>query len=307
MFFFTCLVMGMASACKLYTEFATCVVWIIVNNSGDIFKCLTTGQTLLKHYIDDFIGGARTKTKAQSQFDVTKEHWAALGIPANDQKCLPPTRRLEYLGYIFNTITLSLEIPPHRILKYNASATAVRHYATQGKKVTNRLLQSLVGQFRSLQVVYPYIIPFLRSWESTTSRNLPTTKVQITKRMLSDLSVIEVAINDATTNAMPMSWIVYPRNSANYTIVTDAATNFGVGGYLHQNDGRWFKKMWCDTRRWNTFKHKPDIVFMELLGMIAPLIMWAHKLQGKAVQVYCDNIAVCRLLISSAHASADRI
>ncbi len=131
--------MGMASAFKLYTEFATCVVWIIVNNSGDIFKCLTTGQTLLKHYIDDFIGGARTKAKAQSQFDVTKEHWAALGIPANDQKCLPPTRRLEYLGYIFNT--------PHRILKYNASATAVRIYATQGKKVTNRLLQSLVGQF----------------------------------------------------------------------------------------------------------------------------------------------------------------
>ena len=298
LFFFTCLVMGMASACKLYTEFADIVCWIIIHNSADIFKSLITQQVLLKHYIDDFIGGAPMKTKAQLQFRTVKTNWNALGIPANDLKCISPTRKLAYLGYIFNTWTWCLEIPQHRIRKYTINAEEVRKHAYSHTKIRNRILQSLVGQFRSLQMVYPYIIPFLRSWESITSRNAPNAMVRITPRMLTDLKVIEVAVNDARNNTMPMRWIVYPRDSADFTLVTDAATTLGVGGYQHKNGGLWYKRMWADTKRWSTHKYRPDIVFMELLGVVAPLIMWAKEWKSKAVHVYCDNSAVVSLLIS---------
>jgi len=200
--------------------------------------------------------------KSQLQFRTVKLKWGALGIPANDLKCIAPTRTLEYLGYIFNTLRWTLDIPKARILKYLTNARAVRVHAYSRKRIKNRVLQSLVGQFRSLQVVYPYIIPFLRGWESITSRNTSNARVEITPRMLTDLELIEVAINDARYNAMPMRWIVYPRDAADFTIVTDAATTIGVGGYLHVNGGRWYKRMWADTSRWSTHEHKPDIVFM---------------------------------------------
>ena len=41
LFFFTCLVMGQATACRLYTEFADAVCWIIANDDKQLFKWRT--------------------------------------------------------------------------------------------------------------------------------------------------------------------------------------------------------------------------------------------------------------------------
>eukprot|EP01084_Bolivina_argentea_P162574 282916_1 len=111
LFFFTCLVMGMASACKLYTEFADAVCWIIIDNEQDIFVQFVNGinmadgaRYLLLHYIDDFFGGA----------------------PAQDRKCSPPCQILIYLGYVFDLTTGCLGIPRDRLTRYIQNAATVR-------------------------------------------------------------------------------------------------------------------------------------------------------------------------------------
>ena len=94
LFFFTCLVMGMASACRIYTEFGDVIVWIITNNEPELFKWRVKMKgredkeiLLLLHYIDDFFGGAQTKEKAERQFEAVKMWWRRLNIPTQDKKC----------------------------------------------------------------------------------------------------------------------------------------------------------------------------------------------------------------------------
>ncbi len=303
LFFFTCLVMGMASACKLYTEFADAVCWIIINNEPDLFIQFTNGfnsdngvNYLLLHYIDDFFGGAHSLKKAIAQFNAVRKWWIILGIPAQARKCTAPTQILVYVGYVFNLITYTLGIPELRLLRYLDTAAAVRNLYENGHRVRVRKLQQLVGQFRSLQVVYPYIVPFLRSWEFITSRFNQNEMIYITAKMIRDLEVVECAIMDIKENPMPFSWIIYPKNSADIHVYTDAATNFGVGGFIEAYKGKHFATMWSDTVCIDE-KYKPDIVFMELLGVVAAMQLYAEAFAGKAISFHCDNIAVVAMVI----------
>ena len=70
LFYFTSIVMGMASASKIYAEFADAVCWIITNQYPIIFKQKVGScwVSLLRHYCDDFLGGHKDKAVAQRQF-----------------------------------------------------------------------------------------------------------------------------------------------------------------------------------------------------------------------------------------------
>ena len=102
-FFFCCLVMGMAAACKVYTEFADVVAWIVTDNNKHLFTQFLNGwdesdgiRNLLLHYIDDFSSGHPTKIGAEAQFKAILWWWRLLGIPTQDRKCIHPTQRLPY-------------------------------------------------------------------------------------------------------------------------------------------------------------------------------------------------------------------
>ena len=125
MFFITCLVMGMASACKLYTEFADVVCWIIMNNEKKLFHWKEGNGTgegrvkeMLMHYIDDFIGGARSRRQAEKQFEAVRKWWRRLNIPTQDRKCAPPAHEVRYLGFLINAARRTVRVPKDKVRKY---------------------------------------------------------------------------------------------------------------------------------------------------------------------------------------------
>ncbi len=277
--------------------------WIITNNEPHLFNQFVNGfddsdgvRHLLLHYIDDFLGGAPTYSLAMLQYIRCKQWWEILGIPAQDRKCTPPCRILIFLGYVFNLINYTLSIPVERLNKYKQTARKVRDYFRRNKKIRNNLLQKMVGQFRSLQVVYPYIIPFLRSWEAVTSRLHKNRMVSITGKMIRDLDVVEHAVDDIARIPMKFEWVIYPRNSCDIHVYTDASTTLGVGGYVHHFGGTFFTKMWRDTLL-SDQHHKPDIVFLELLGVVAAMDLFGPQFSGKSIAFHCDNYASVHMVI----------
>lgn len=161
-------------------------------------------------------------------------------------------------------------------------------------------MQQIVGQFRSIQVVYPYIIPFLRRLEEVTSLQDNKEYAIITTEQFEDALVIEHAISDIAARPMSFGHLLYDKAAADVTIYTDAATggkkpDAGVGGFIYEENVDFFRKLWKHTKSWNTtqFPIKPDIVFLELLGVVTTASLWGHRWTGKAVLFRCDNWADC--------------
>ena len=162
----------------------------------------------------------------------------------------------------------------------------------------NRKLQRIVGQYRSIQMVYVYIIPFLRSLEEVTAKKHGNCDVFITAQMMKDVEVVEAAVDDADRNQICMYWLLHPRDKGDIEVYTDAATSQGVGGFIDfgPGHGSHFAAMWTDTARWKEPALKPDIVYMELLGVVLAAELYGSRWTGKSVRFWCDNWAVCKIL-----------
>ena len=313
LFFFTCLVMGQATACRLYTEFADAVTWIIANNEQELFKWRDRNagpssptKDMIMHYIDDFFGGHQKRATAQKQFNAVKEWWIRLGIPTQDRKCTPPTQVLRYLGFLFNARNRTLSVPKKKLDKYKAALRAIQWHgrpptrAEQGigneRKMKVVELQRAVGQIRSISCVYPYVIPALRDLEEITSQKKKTDRVRITRQIMDGLKIVQAALNDAEQGAVPMSWLLHPRRVGDVEIYTDASTTTGVGGFEDTPGGRFYGVKWTDTAGWGPFKYQPDITYLELLGVVAAVHLFAETWSGKVVKMRCDNAAVCMMV-----------
>ena len=309
LFFFTCLVMGQATACKLYTEFADAVVWIIANNEPELFKWRDTNSSspspvkeMIMHYIDDFFGGHQQKATAKKQFEAVKEWWIRLGIPTQDRKCTPPTQILRYLGFLFNARNRTLAVPKDKLKKYKAALKAIEwHYETPSSASNSRKmkvvdLQRAVGQIRSIAWVYPYVVPALRAMEEVTAHKQPSDRVRLTRRIMDGLKIVRAALDDAKQSQMPMEWLLHPRRVGDVEIYTDASTSTGVGGFEDVVGGRFYGANWADTDGWGVYQYQPDITYLELLGVVTAVVLFAEQWRGKVVKMRCDNAAVCMMV-----------
>jgi len=302
-FFFITLTMGMASAPRIYTEFADMITWIIVHNYELLFTCIISGvkHTLLHHYVDDWIGGTPEKDIKFAELQLEKTLWwkARLGVPTQPKKVTYPAKAIQFIGYIFCLSFMCLRITFKRLAKYRTSLSELIHLCKTDAPIALGALQSVNGQLRSIQLVYPHIVPFLRASEEVA--NVPSKVIngkwtpavkwlKSTPEMCKDLLAVQKALNIKSDNIRSFSDILCTAASCTVTIYTDASTGVGVGGYIHENHGAHFANIWSDFDIYNNFPKKPDITFLELLGVVTAAITFKEKLRGKKVLFYCDNM-----------------
>ena len=325
LFFFTCLVMGMASACRIYTEFADVVCWIITNNEPELFKWRKENgggkgkvYDLLMHYIDDFVGGAQDKETAERQFEAVKSWWNRLGIPTQDRKCIRPAYAIRYLGFILDALKRTVSVPEDKTKKYLKKLRWIkmryemthqpmkkRRKRSDGSadgnaKLTMKDLAEFTGQIRSIQRVYPYIVPFVRYIEEAHAGQVMGHRVRVTDRMFKALLVIEEALMDAKRGSIPMQWLIHPKDAGDVEIYTDASTTIGMGGFVNVKGGGHFTVLWKDVRAWNEWKHKPDITYLELLAVVTAVKLYGSTWSGQAIRIWCDNYGVCSVVARKA-------
>ncbi len=127
------------------------------------------------------------------------------------------------------------------------------------------------------------------------------TRVTLKKGHMRDLAVVETALLSTENSELPMEWVLMTPETADITVFTDAATSFGVGGFVVESQHS-FKTMWTECVKYQEYlqqknPHKPDITFFELLGVVLVARMCGHLWKGKAVGFFCDNTASCHIVM----------
>ncbi len=297
-FFWTCLVFGGASSCRIYAWFAAYVRWIIVHHNKEYF---TIGkEVVLRNYLDDFMAGHTNLAGAWMQYYLILGWFDYLGIPTQERKMEKPARIMKYIGYILNLIKRQLEMPIDKLEKIcTIGREIIRAY--EGKRqIEVRKLQSFNGIVRFATPIYYYLVPLLRNLEFKIGSKDKDEKVNINLEEVKDIQTIIRTVTDAKRNKISFKWLLYPKNKGEIVTETDASGKIGIGGLEKKEGGIYFHVNYEDMKGWK-FEHEkekePDIVWKELLAV------WImHKIQGKnwtgkAILLKVDNKAVEHIMI----------
>ena len=293
-FIMCCLPMGLSSSPRLFTHFADLVEWILVSNNSDIFYIIDFYQNKFKkavrHYLDDFFGGALDKAKAIKQFNALRYLLKVLGIPTTEKKCSWPNTRQKILGFIYDTISQMVYIPKDkvdrikRILKY--------YIYTKNVQITKAELESIIGILRWMCVCFRCGEFFVRRLEAINNKlKKKHHKTRVTIAMKLDFLWWLIAIEKGL-NGIKFTDIIRRKKSPDYIIHTDAAgskgsKNLGFGGW--NNNGHYFQFKWNDPIFKKLLWPLGDIQFEELFALIIATRLWCNDWKNKHILFFIDN------------------
>ena len=92
-------------------------------------------------YLDDFCGAAASYEKALRDYQAFMLLAKRLGVQLAPDKCSPPTQRLEWLGFIIDTVNFTLTIPQAKL----AEIVDLCNQWALKKAATKKEIQSIVG------------------------------------------------------------------------------------------------------------------------------------------------------------------
>jgi hypothetical protein len=116
-----------------------------------VHVCAKQGVQLIL-YIDDFAGCASSLKQATQQFQLVRKTLVDFGVQEATHKATLPSKTILWLGLLFNTVDMTVSIPPEKL------SDIIHHlYAWHSKLSAHRQqLQSLLGKlFHVSQCVLP--------------------------------------------------------------------------------------------------------------------------------------------------------
>ena len=292
----TSLYFGIASACKIYTEFADCIEWATVFHNRALFITQQSNEEhqMMRHYLDDFFGGAATEAVALQQFKALIRMFDYLGIPTRDTKCKAPAQCQKILGFEYDTRDMKVRIPSDKVQRIKAETSALK--AHRGKVCAQRI-KSLIGLLRWASQAIFCGNAFVRRLEYAVNR-IKKAHFRWTLPMRNDMAWWDAVI-ESTHNGFPLEYIVKPRNVGDIHVWTDASGTIGFGGF--SSDGAWYQY------KWDAFPVASlidSIVWKELLGLVVFAIACAPRWRHRSVVLHCDNRPVVEML-KKKHSSLD--
>ncbi|KAJ8917626.1 hypothetical protein NQ315_000109 [Exocentrus adspersus] len=184
---FTCVAFGLASAPFMFTKLMKPIV-----------RCLRDRDVLCVNYLDDFLILGQTKEICESHLRIATTLLTSLGFLINTEKSiLSPNTRCKFLGFIFDSNTMSIELPPEkrekillwvkfflshttcRILKFAqflgllTSACPAIKYGWRLERAKFLALRSAGGNYNAFMSIPRSLLPDLNWWITNirTSKN----------------------------------------------------------------------------------------------------------------------------------------
>ena len=262
---------GLRSACSLFTDLA------------DVLAITTrfhSHHPHVHHYLDDFffIGPADSDTceRAYSTFLSICERCQ---VPLSPPKCCPPSTRMELLGCVVDTASMTISLPQQKLQALIALLRATRTART----VRQRRLLSVVGKLVHATKCIPAGRSFFRRLLDTAHTvHRPHHWVTLTRDTKRDL--------DWWLSVLP-SWngtapLIHPAwlPPADLHLHTDAST-VGLGGCCGNS---WFSEPWPAA----TLEWAASISWLEMIPILAACLLWGHHWSGLSVLMHCDNSGV---------------
>ncbi len=282
---FTHLSFGLASACRIYTEFADFVLYIIKKNTSTYWWTLNNLPTVY-HYIDDFFGGAPKNCEdiASEQYKAVFNWFIKLGIPTQEDKCIKPRTRIRILGFIYDTVQQRIFIPEDKL---NRIIREIKQILSK-KSVSQKDLLSLIGKLRWASVCIFAGAAFVRRIEKaaySVERLDHFIKVRFFKKDL-HWWLNQLFIGMRGVRFMD---ILRDRKKGDIHVLTDASTGIGMGGW--NRNGNWFRYRWTDHPAKQFFKNPkfPDIYWKEMCAIATACLIWGKNWNGESVTFWSDN------------------
>ena len=271
-YFQVCLPFGCRSSPRLFNDFADCLEKLFQAGSDDVF---------IRHYLDDFYGISPAHSKeADRTYGRIKTICRDVGVPLAEEKCVPPTTRVELLGVVLGTGSMTVALPERKLsdLREILGSLAGR------RKCTQRELLSIVGKL----VHASKCVPPGRAF----TRRLLDAAYSVTGLQR------RIRIN-AAVRADIRWWDTFlPLWNGSFPMVTPPSDE-SAGIVLHTDSSRWGMGA-CDGRDWWTMEWPshiqqdaaPSMTWLELIPVMVACLIWGEGWGGQRVRVYTDNMGV---------------
>ena len=265
------LAFGLRSACSLFNDLAEVLCQALAFHSKN---------EQVYHYLDDFL----FFSKGDSPLCAVTYHTflslcAKTGVPVAQEKCSPPSTRMNLLGCILDTDTLTISLPINKVQDIIHVLTTVR----RARKVKQRDLLSLIGKLVHAIKCIPAGRSFFRRLLDTAhsvsrSHHRVTISTE-TKRDLDWWLTFLPAWNGIAPMLHP-TWT--PPGDLN--LFTDASL-IGYGGMC---GSAWFAETWpSQTLAWCT-----SMSWLEVIPILAACAIWGPSWRGCRLIFHCDNSGV---------------
>ena len=244
-------------------------------------------EYFLLNYVDDFVG-AEWETKAWKAYQALTTLLNQLKVEISEEKLVPPTTRLEFLGITFDSCSMTMEISEEKMkeIKQELGNWTLRTSARR------REVESLIGKLQFMakcikagRIFLSRLIQWLRGMDRNKSYLIP-----------------EDARKDITWwarcaeahNGRSLLWL-NSEPGTDMVMATDACL-IGYGGTMGD---RYFRGKFTKD-----LKDK-NIAFLEMLAVMVALKIWGEYLQGKYFWIHVDNEAVATVLNTGASRDPD--
>ena len=234
------------------------------------------------NYLDD-LASAETPQNAQFAFRTLQSVLEKCGIEEAKNKACPPSTIMTFIGVLFNTEKMTIEVTPERL---NEIRILLRDWLSK-ETASIREIQSLLGKLN-------FIAACVRPGRIFVSRMLKWLKVLYSKD-LQKYHIPPYVKKDIlwwykflpTYNGVSM--MLYEEWCEPDEIFSSDSCLEGCGGFWH---GMFFHTPFPEHFKQSGY----SINILEFYSIIICLKLWGQYFRQKRIQVFCDNLPVVMVI-----------
>ena len=223
--------------------------------------------------------GAEVRDKIWQAYQALSTILERLGVDTSEDKIVPPTTRLEFLGITFDSETMTMEISQEKLQERKMELHTWLYKATARR----REVESLVGKLQFMaKCVKPgrVFLARLIQWISNMDK-----RFQYTIPLEARKDIVWWARCIQEYNGISLLWLA--KEPGMDTLLQTDACPKGYGGISRQEyfRGRFPKEL-----------QSKNIAILEMWAVMVALKIWAPQLRGKYFWIHMDNEAVASVL-----------
>ena len=286
-FFFIGLMFGLRHSGLQGQRITDALSWIHrrlgLESDGEVmFNCI--------NYCDDLGGAESTKSRADLSFTKLLGLLEDLGLAESVEKAVPPCTSMVYLGVQFDSVTMTMSVPPGKLAELKEEIERWNRKSTTAKKP----LQSLLGKLFWVSKVVLHSRTFmgrLLAQLRDMSSKPDNKKVKLSEDCRKDIlwwskfievynGITMIEIDDAVR--LPLSQLL----DTPFAVCAGDAMPSG-GGAWHGNS------YWSRLLPHHLRDPQLPVHIKEFLVVIVSTKIWGKGWSGLVVQFFCDNDPVC--------------
>ena len=235
------------------------------------------------NYLDD-LGAAEEDDRAEEAYDCLGWILSSIGIKESKHKAKPPAFIAIFLGILFNTLTMTLQITEDRMIEIKELLNEWIHKKTASLKELQSLLGKLNFASSTVRAGRIFVSRLINSLKDYPEKG----RKKINKEMKKDIEWWAQFMEefDGISIMPPANW-----NSPDSVISSDACLK-SCGGWAESTAEAFHAKF----PTWLRNRDDVHINELELITIVIALKVWEEAIQNKNILAFCDNAVSCDVI-----------